>query len=609
MNDENGRDRELLEEISALKKRIAELEGLQRETESLQHALLDSLPAGVVIIDPATRVIEDVNRTAALMFGEKPEHIIGNRCHSFLCPTDENSCPVCDLGNDIDYSERQMICSDGSMRPILKSAKRVVIKGRGKLLECFADLSEQKHAQEALRETEQMFKDLSEKSLAGIYLIQDGMFRYVNAQFAGMLGYPAYEMTDRVSAKDVIFPEDWPVAQENIRKRLSGEIESLNYSSRIVTRDNEVREVEIFSSRTTYHGRPAIIGTCIDITDRRRIEAAARKYARDLAERVKELNCLYTLSQVVRRDDISLAAVLQECASTIAQAYLYPEIAACRIIWGDEEYSTGNFRRTAWIQTEPVTIHGAHAGSIEVCYLEERPQEFEGPFLAEERRLLRSVADLIGRSTERKATERALKESEIKHRAIFEHANDTIFLIHEGRFVDCNPKALAMFRCRREEIIGQSPHAFSPPRQPGGRDSEEMAAEKMNAALRGEAQRFEWAHRRYDGAPFDAEIGLNPIELDGRLYIQAIVRDISDRKRIEAEREKLIHELTDALSQVKVLSGLLPVCASCKKIRNDKGNWEQMEVYIRDRSDATFTHGYCPECMEKLRSELNFKKK
>lgn len=338
-------------------------------------------------------------------------------------------------------------------------------------------------------------------------------------------------------------------------------------------------------------------------------EADARKYERDLRERVKELGCLYTVSEIVRRDDISLEAQLQECAAIIPQAYLFPDIAACRITWGGREYNTGNFRQTAWMQSEPIIFHGAHAGSIEVCYLEERPQGSEGPFLTEERQLLRSVASLLGRSTERKAAQRALKESEIKHRALFEHANDTIFLIYDGRFVDCNPKALEMFRCTREQIIGQSPHALSPPCQAGGRDSEELAAEKLNAALRGEAQRLEWVHCRYDGTPFDVEVSLNPIELDGKLYIQSIVRDISDRKQIEAEREKLIDELKDALSQVKVLSGLLPVCASCKKIRNDKGNWEQMEVYIRDRSDATFTHGYCPECMEKLRSELNLRKK
>ena len=70
----------------------------------------------------------------------------------------------------------------------------------------------------------------------------------------------------------------------------------------------------------------------------------------------------------------------------------------------------------------------------------------------------------------------------------------------------------------------------------------------------------------------------------------------------------LILELKEALSQVKTLSGLLPICASCKKIRNDKGYWEQMEMYIRDHSEADFSRGICPECAERLYPQY-FKKK
>jgi hypothetical protein len=78
------------------------------------------------------------------------------------------------------------------------------------------------------------------------------------------------------------------------------------------------------------------------------------------------------------------------------------------------------------------------------------------------------------------------------------------------------------------------------------------------------------------------------------------VRDVSERKRIEEEREKLVGELQKALSEVKKLSGFLPICASCKKIRDDKGYWRQIEAYIRDHSEAEFSHGLCPDCAKKL---------
>lgn len=75
------------------------------------------------------------------------------------------------------------------------------------------------------------------------------------------------------------------------------------------------------------------------------------------------------------------------------------------------------------------------------------------------------------------------------------------------------------------------------------------------------------------------------------------------RKKAEEEREKLISQLQQALAEVKTLSGLLPTCASCKKIRDDKGNWNQTEVYIRDHSQAEFSHGICPDCAKKLYAE------
>ena len=77
-----------------------------------------------------------------------------------------------------------------------------------------------------------------------------------------------------------------------------------------------------------------------------------------------------------------------------------------------------------------------------------------------------------------------------------------------------------------------------------------------------------------------------------------------ERKRAEAEREKLVGELQKALSEVKKLSGFLPICASCKKIKDDKGYWRQIEAYIRDHSEAEFSHGICPDCMKKLYGDI-----
>jgi hypothetical protein len=87
---------------------------------------------------------------------------------------------------------------------------------------------------------------------------------------------------------------------------------------------------------------------------------------------------------------------------------------------------------------------------------------------------------------------------------------------------------------------------------------------------------------------------------DGLDKTSIIIRDITERKRAEHEREELIGALKEALANIKTLRGLLPICASCKKIRDDSGYWRQIEAYIQAHSDAVFTHGICPDCMARL---------
>ncbi len=84
-----------------------------------------------------------------------------------------------------------------------------------------------------------------------------------------------------------------------------------------------------------------------------------------------------------------------------------------------------------------------------------------------------------------------------------------------------------------------------------------------------------------------------------------ILIEIAQRKKTEREREKVISQLQEALAEIKTLSGMIPICTNCKKIRDDKGFWNQIEKYIREHSNAEFTHSVCPECFEKLYPELD----
>jgi diguanylate cyclase (GGDEF)-like protein/PAS domain S-box-containing protein len=151
--------------------------------------------------------------------------------------------------------------------------------------------------------------------------------------------------------------------------------------------------------------------------------------------------------------------------------------------------------------------------------------------------------------SERKRAEKALRESEVKYRTLFNTTQVAIFLISKNQvFVDCNSHSLEMFGCSREEIIGKGPFDFSPPYQPDGRESKEKGLEKVKAALMGEPQTFEWIHCGLNGTPFNAEVTINRIQIGGEYFLQAIIRDITDRKRAE--------EALRAMSLVDDLTGL-----------------------------------------------------
>jgi len=137
-----------------------------------------------------------------------------------------------------------------------------------------------------------------------------------------------------------------------------------------------------------------------------------------------------------------------------------------------------------------------------------------------------------------KKIEEESKQSEFKYHLLFESANDAIFLMYEDVFIECNIKTLEMFGCKKDEIIGKSPYFFSPPFQPDGQDSETKALHVIHAALEGKPQSFDWVHKRLNGALFDAEVSLNSLQIDGKIYLQAIVRDITEWKKTQDKLKK-----------------------------------------------------------------------
>ena len=134
---------------------------------------------------------------------------------------------------------------------------------------------------------------------------------------------------------------------------------------------------------------------------------------------------------------------------------------------------------------------------------------------------------------------------------------------------------------------------------------EENKDEMLNITMSEGFWEFEEEHHKKNKLEFFAHVKISPLFTDNKLdSFIFIIRDITERKEREKEREKLIRELSNAIDKIKTLQGLIPICASCKKIRTDDGYWEEVEVYVKEHSKADFTHGLCPACTKDMYPEI-----
>ena len=149
-----------------------------------------------------------------------------------------------------------------------------------------------------------------------------------------------------------------------------------------------------------------------EIKNRRRVEKELKQVSHGLGERIKELNCLYSISKLRERTDFSLEDILQAILDFIPPAWQYPEITCARIIFNGSEFTTTNYKNSRWKLTRDIMVYIERVGSLEVCYLEEKLELDEGPFLREERNLIDAIAERIAKFIEREWAEEEIR----KHR-------------------------------------------------------------------------------------------------------------------------------------------------------------------------------------------------
>ncbi len=437
-------------------------------------------------------------------------------------------------GEKLRGAEYTVLRSDGSTFPVLVHSSRIVRNNRAVGIRgVVVDITDLRRAQEKLW----LKNSAIASSIDAIAIAtREGNLSYVNPSFLKMWDY------DR--AKNVLgrhAREFWqtPAKADDIVQILTvkgywlGELVARR-------RDGSFFNAQVSASMVTDEtGKPVcMMASVIDITDRKRAESELLQRTGDLADRVRELNCLYAVSNVCERQDCSLDEIVQRIVDLVPSAWRYPEIICTRAILEGREFRTRNFRKTRWRLEAEITLRGRRIGTVEVAYLHEKPQEVDGPFLNEERKLLDVVAETLGTITEAKLAEQALRESEARFRAIFESALDCILIKdQELRYTHVNPAVEKLLGREASQILGRKAGEIFGPK--AGKRLREVGLRALNG---------EWVEEEHTRTVQGRDLCFHEITVPLRnpegntTGTCTISRDVTERKKVQSQPPVSVRE-------------------------------------------------------------------
>jgi two-component system, NtrC family, response regulator HydG len=254
-----------------------------------------------------------------------------------------------------------------------------------------------------------------------------------------------------------------------------------------------------------------------------------------LTERVKELNCLYGISNLLENQDVSLSWIMQRAVELIPAAWQYPENACARIRIDGREYTSSNFRTTRWRQNTRIILNGKHIGDVDVYYLQVPPSGEKGLFLEEEKRLLLAIGERLSKVLWLKRSEEALKESEERYRVLAEHIAEGVALVQDDSFCYINPEFCRMFDIPAAEDVCDAP-VNHPPVGDANRIAQ-IYMTAVNDNIQNEVE--ELHHITRTGKAFWIQVYHNSITFRGRPALLSTFKDITEIKeqQMDAQRE------------------------------------------------------------------------
>ena len=541
----------MVEKIERSKQAIIDKSEEVSKNERFLNQLFNSIEAGVLLIDPDTRIIVDINKFAQKLTGYSKEEAVGHVCHKLTCPSEVNHCPLLDLKQSKDMSKRKLLLKDGSMIPIMKSAAFVHKGDQILLLETFVDISETEHNRQELEKAKKELEHKVEERTAylrgiidtafnGIIVIDgQGFINEFSPAAEHIFGYSKEELLGKSINK--LMPEPYRTEHDNyLRTYLETGIAKIIGTQIVVPavrKDGSQFFMEVALNTDIVNGEPIFVAVMSDVTERIKVEEAVAKEQGRLKDLLatSPVGVVISVDGIVKFSNPSMVQMGFEPGKRTIDSYVNPQ---------DRKHFIDRLNRDGRVlnfETQLRNSDGQVADILTSAYY----YDYEG-----RRAIFGWNIDI----TRRKAMENEIRESRAKFQRLVEELGGRFVVFShtpDGEILFMSEGVATVFGLNREEVIGKRWHdVFN--WLPGEIEKAEYA---FRAFLKNESasNEIELSFIHSNGSKRMVLISEHAVlDADSRLVsIDGIIEDITDRKEAEnilAQAKEAAEEATRAKS-------------------------------------------------------------